>query len=353
MPSVRTPTTRGKNCIPNSSRSTRMRGNIHIPNDSRASSVLVIEADGKNKTVSPIEDVIEISSDEEETSTTNKDKRIMELENDVKKLRKAEQAQSKAERQLAQHKEELEMIRVETQQAEDEAGRQIAQYKQEIKELRGESGRAKIDASVLEPYILCDICTLIMWHPVILPDCGHVYCEECIQKWFDTIQHNHEVEYPGSIYDLNYTCPMCRDPAFNRPVEVYTMKALVRTVAAAQGERSPRSRGRTYGGNANPVGGIDQWNRFFPLRSDEFDNEFYTMKSEMPVVLGRRQYSWSLFGGIVGLGSFGPAQPESNRTDLRKGDLVPSLLKDAKARKPRSVTSTRSDDEVKGRDLIK
>ena len=56
----------------------------------------------------------------------------------------AQQAQSKAERRLAEHKEELEMIRVETQQAEEEAGRQITQYRQEIKELRGESGGVKI-----------------------------------------------------------------------------------------------------------------------------------------------------------------------------------------------------------------
>ncbi len=144
-----------------------------------------------------------------------------------------------------------------------------------------------MDTSVLEPYILCDICTLIMWHLVMsvysmsavenvvtekynsLPDCGHIYCEGCIQKWFDTIQHDHKVKYPDSIYDPDYICPMCHNPAFNRPVEVYTMKSLVQTVTTAQGEGSPRSGSRAHGSNANRVGGVDQWDRFFPPTSNE------------------------------------------------------------------------------------
>ncbi|PBK88852.1 hypothetical protein ARMGADRAFT_1033826 [Armillaria gallica] len=95
MPSIRTPTTQEKNCTLNSSQSTRMRGKIHTPNSSRASSVLVIKADGKNKTVSSIKDVIEISSDEEETSMMIKDRKIMELRNDIKKLKKLSEPKPK------------------------------------------------------------------------------------------------------------------------------------------------------------------------------------------------------------------------------------------------------------------
>lgn len=64
-----------------------------------------------------------------------------------------------------------------------------------------------------------------------------------------------------------YTCPTCREAVKNRPVEDFALKALVRTVAAAVGENSPRKqlaeipgRGTT---RAPPVKS-DPWDIFFP-----------------------------------------------------------------------------------------
>lgn len=60
-----------------------------------------------------------------------------------------------------------------------------------------------------------------------------------------------------------YTCPSCREPVRVRPAEVFTLKALVRTVATAAGEVIPKE--TTLRGKAKatipPTG---PWDGFFP-----------------------------------------------------------------------------------------
>ena len=70
------------------------------------------------------------------------------------------------------------------------------------------------------------------------------------------IYHRHQILHP------QYTCPSCREPVKNRPVEDFTLKALVRTLAAAAGENSPQKKEleQYRRGMAKP----NPWDGFFP-----------------------------------------------------------------------------------------
>jgi hypothetical protein len=125
-----------------------------------------------------------------------------------------------------------------------------------------------------------------------LPDCGHIFCQTCLQDWFNTTLTHFLATHPH--YDVNnpmrhlqafphalqaaayqqapqYTCPTCRATVQNRPVEVFALKALVRTVATAAGESSPAKppavmnlragKSRVHG-----VQTIGPWDGFFPRR---------------------------------------------------------------------------------------
>jgi hypothetical protein len=129
-----------------------------------------------------------------------------------------------------------------------------------------------------------------------LPDCGHVFCQTCLQDWFNTTLAHFSATHPH--YDANnpvlhlqafpralqaaayqqapqYTCPTCRAIVQNRPVEVFALKALVRTVATAVGESSPAKppavpnlragKNRVQGVQA-VVQAVGPWDRFFPRR---------------------------------------------------------------------------------------
>jgi hypothetical protein len=63
-----------------------------------------------------------------------------------------------------------------------------------------------------------------------------------------------------------YTCPTCRETVRNKPVEDFALKALVRTIAAAGGESSPRKEPiylRNWGKGKGPVRREGPWDGFF------------------------------------------------------------------------------------------
>ena len=123
-----------------------------------------------------------------------------------------------------------------------------------------------------------------------LPDCGHTFCEGCLQDWFDKTLSEHtrhqrpydltaaniggayqhiqprvqinfsaaaflEGAYNGLPFHQarpverqlppqllpkpSYTCPSCRAEVKSRPIEEFSLKAMVRAVAAANGETIP------------------------------------------------------------------------------------------------------------------
>lgn len=141
------------------------------------------------------------------------------------------------------------------------------------------------------------------WVSISLPECGHTFCQSCLQDWFGTTLTQFMTTHPH--YNVNapnpyahqlqafmaqnaymvhtphgaamlaqfqqpapqYTCPTCREVVKNRPVEDFALKALVRTVARAAGESSPEKpqaaifgvgRGRMPAPRPN-----GPWDRFF------------------------------------------------------------------------------------------
>ncbi|KAK1225262.1 hypothetical protein PQX77_007788 [Marasmius sp. AFHP31] len=231
-------------------------------------------------------DVIEISSDEDEPPAPLSHKRklppsdtatVSQLERELKKLKEDNARLARENTQLAQKQNQSEC---------------------ELELYRKERGTGRLDISDLEDHISCEICTLKLWAPCILPDCGHVFCQSCLQDWFSTTLAQHMTTYPH--YNVNqrlprfieeatnlypqhaaellqryaglippkpgYTCPTCRASVKSRPIEDYSLKAVVRTVAKAAREDSPKqprpqiNRGRRRGGPVND----GPWDGFFP-----------------------------------------------------------------------------------------
>ncbi|KAG6862354.1 hypothetical protein C0995_016052 [Termitomyces sp. Mi166 len=221
-------------------------------------------------------EVIEISSDDDELAP-RVNSVIVDLRRQIKKLKE-------------------ENIRLKTELAT--SGGELSGAKKEIAKLEA-SSRRKLDVLQLDDSTGCEICTSRMWSPFILSECGHTFCLSCLQDWFGTIlaqfiathpdyhdqqTHNRRLweammqnplilrtPYAATYYaqlqqqtpQPQYTCPTCREPIKNRPVEDFALKALIRAVAAAVGEGSPkkpekRARGKTTVPQPGP------WDAFFP-----------------------------------------------------------------------------------------
>ncbi len=101
-----------------------------------------------------------------------------------------------------------------------------------------------------------------------LVECGHAFCQMCLEQWFRTITTEYEETHPDynpyevtiapevvmdavvhfvprtfmkTVKDLDIegpilTCPTCRTTATSRPVETLALKNIVKTVAGAQEE---------------------------------------------------------------------------------------------------------------------
>ncbi|KAH8828127.1 hypothetical protein DL96DRAFT_1149114 [Flagelloscypha sp. PMI_526] len=163
--------------------------------------------------------------------------------------------------------------------------------------LRQASSSSKLDPQDLEDHVCCEICTAKMWVPYML-DCGHAFCGQCLTDWFQTSLNNHHARYPtnpalvpmlnllrtanpeqqhnirrqfGHLLppDVEYTCPTCRNKVHRKPIEAFALKALVRKVASAQGEESPRKEAAPIAGRSRKRGA-----RAPPARSDPFSQFF-------------------------------------------------------------------------------
>ncbi|KAL0578664.1 hypothetical protein V5O48_003330 [Marasmius crinis-equi] len=111
----------------------------------------------------------------------------------------------------------------------------------------------------LESHLTCSICDEIFTSPHLLTACGHVFCRKCLREWFSTILEKYRSgrRYDPSNVPLSrhirdglitarslqdvqellrgldrpqFTCPACRTQAVDKPVEVYPLKAIARTI---------------------------------------------------------------------------------------------------------------------------
>ncbi|KIK09334.1 hypothetical protein K443DRAFT_671830 [Laccaria amethystina LaAM-08-1] len=234
-------------------------------------------------------EVIEISDDDEPTTRqpTGQTATIADLRRQLTKQRE----------ESVKNKRDYERARLEN-----------AQIRQELLDLKAtripDNGKILLEASQLEDCINCEICTSRMWSPFLLAGCGHIFCLSCLQDWFSTtlvqfmaanphydvnqphplvpqlqafLQNPHALNNPQVATMLahqlppepEYTCPSCRERVRVRPAEVFTLKALVRTVATAAGEAIPKETTLAYLSNKRgkakatipPTG---PWDGFFP-----------------------------------------------------------------------------------------
>ncbi|KAJ7647575.1 hypothetical protein FB45DRAFT_1052034 [Roridomyces roridus] len=177
-----------------------------------------------------------------------------------------DESQPKRKRQPAERpNEQLKQL----QQKLDKVQNELERARNENKELKSAAKRS--GKAVLDNYddsISCEICTQIMWMPYILSGCGHAFCQKDLIEWFNTCLAKHMAAHPAwqrtnqpPFHLANarlradpliahmimqqgpqpeFTCPTCRGPVRNKPVEDFSLKGLIHAVATSAGETSPK-----------------------------------------------------------------------------------------------------------------
>jgi hypothetical protein len=59
-----------------------------------------------------------------------------------------------------------------------------------------------------------------------LAECGHTLCQGCLTDWFNAA-------IAGGVHKPRYECPKCRARVYQKPVENFTLKDIVRAMAHA------------------------------------------------------------------------------------------------------------------------
>ncbi|KAL4248910.1 hypothetical protein ABKN59_007570 [Abortiporus biennis] len=240
----------------------------------------------KSKAKNPLdhtEEVLEISSDEDE-------------EPHLAKAPKANNGSSVAElrKQLKALKEEN--ARLKREMTEKVAEASLSKSVEAPPEHKAESSKKLLNE--LDEHLSCEICTLKMWNPFTL-QCGHTFCQTCLQDWFNTTlaqymnTHPHYNPNPPTLAQYrialgnrnldplhrrhlerqiqaflmtmehpSYTCPACRVNVRMKPAQVFALKHAVRTVGEHQGESSPKK--DPPAGRGRRVEIEDPFEAFFP-----------------------------------------------------------------------------------------
>ncbi|KAI0311903.1 hypothetical protein OF83DRAFT_709262, partial [Amylostereum chailletii] len=252
-------------------------------------------ASGRKPKPGATDDGIEVIKASARTTDSTTPAQLAEIR---RKLKKAEQERDRLKKALDEAREQSakdaqKVKRCEQMVLLEQEKREKAEAQAESKE-KADIPASMISTSSLEDIINCEICTLKMWSPFILSDCGHVFCQKCLNDWFQSamVQHmtnnpNFRPELaplplePGHLVGLTpheqqffaarnnagsrpkYSCPSCRAAVKHRPAECYSIKALVRLVAEKEGEKDPRE--VTVGGRRGKGRAIvsDPWEGYF------------------------------------------------------------------------------------------
>ncbi|KAJ7668449.1 hypothetical protein DFH06DRAFT_1181719 [Mycena polygramma] len=238
MPARRTSTTRNRELVTSSD------DDIPLVISSR---VVPRSSPKRKKHVAPEPELIEIFSSDEETQPRKPSpkEQLKQLQLDI--------------RNLKQRCSKLDTVEGELERARKEIG--------ELKQTSKASGKVVLDTTQLEDHINCEICTTVLWTPYILSGCGHTFCMKCLVEWFSRTLATHMTANPGwrsnqpAYHLLNprlrahpyiaamaaqqgpqpeFSCPTCRMVVTTKPIEDYSLKAFIHTVATSAGETSPK-----------------------------------------------------------------------------------------------------------------
>ncbi|KAJ7057083.1 hypothetical protein C8F01DRAFT_1257014 [Mycena amicta] len=145
----------------------------------------------------------------------------------------------------------------------------LKQLERENVRLEQENKSMKQSVNDLDDGVSCEICSCKMWSPFILAECGHTFCQKDLQDWFQAALTRHQTAYPhynvnqapmhGYGYQLPqpaYTCPKCRASILSKPIQNFAVKHVVRVVAKQSRESSPKK----ITGNPDSA---NVWSRFF------------------------------------------------------------------------------------------
>ena len=106
--------------------------------------------------------------------------------------------------------------------------------------------------------LTCQICVDLMHKPFTLSPCGHIACYSCLVGWFKS--NVGEEEFGPQSVHRKKTCPHCRSPVHDRPIENFTIKEMVNSlVNSGVLEDVPRD-----AATATPATSADPWVGIFP-----------------------------------------------------------------------------------------
>ncbi|KAF8875799.1 hypothetical protein CPB84DRAFT_1689472 [Gymnopilus junonius] len=225
--------------------------------------------------IPPPEEVIEISSDDEEYNrpVTSQATMVADFRRQINKLRE----------ESVKHKRDF-----------DRASKQLKELKEENQVLQAlrkpNNGQILLvpffslqDVEELSEQLDCEICSSRMWTPYMYAKFLTEHPENVPQPLHRTatlnelttaITQNPQLVLHQGVVDMiiqllppgpKYTCPACREPVRSRPTEAFSLKALVRTIAAAAGESSPKK--STLPGRKATGVASSPWDGFFPSRA--------------------------------------------------------------------------------------
>ncbi|KAH9979123.1 hypothetical protein BGW80DRAFT_1283147, partial [Lactifluus volemus] len=141
------------------------------------------------------------------------------------------------------HEEETETEKLRRQCHELEQERDMLQndnrrLSSTVDQLKASTTGRMLNMSALDEAVCCEICTHTMWSPYLLTNCGHTFCQGCLNDWLNTTLSQHRQN--STRGSPAYTCPSCRHAIHTPPVQNFSLKRIVQLAAESRGDSSPR-----------------------------------------------------------------------------------------------------------------
>ncbi|KAG7098195.1 hypothetical protein E1B28_000163 [Marasmius oreades] len=129
----------------------------------------------------------------------------------------------------------------------------------------------KLGIPAITQLIKCDVCQGYMQNPTVVTECGHTFCQACLHEWF-SIARARRWEDEGWVSPPEYTCPLCRRVVHRRPTVVYALKEIVsstmREILNNPNVREPeKMEAKDHHHAVVPLAtNREHWEEFFPFR---------------------------------------------------------------------------------------